>query len=44
MKTLHYSAAPRKQVWDIMLGFDAFMEDAWPKALAKLKALCEAPA
>lgn len=22
--------------------FEAFMEDAWPKALAKLKALCEA--
>lgn len=24
--------------------FEAFMEDAWPKALAKLKALCEAGA
>jgi hypothetical protein len=21
--------------------FEAFMEDAWPRALAKLKALCE---
>jgi uncharacterized protein YndB with AHSA1/START domain len=29
---------------EVTPAYEAYMEDTWPKALAKLKALCEAPA
>jgi hypothetical protein len=38
------SATELKVDVDAPPDFEAFMEDAWPKALAKLKALCEEPA
>jgi hypothetical protein len=38
------SATALKVDVDAPPDFEAFMEDAWPKALAKLKALCEDPA